>query len=233
MTSHSLPLWPASEVLPVGFGPMLPEVFFERDTVVVAEELLGCLLLSRARGVIVGGRIVETEAYLGTGDAGSHAATKGITERNKVMFGPPARAYVYFTYGNHHMLNFVTERDGVAGAVLVRAIEPLVGVEHMQTRRVGRSGYELTNGPGKLAAALGLDLSDNADTLGKGSLAVFAGELASDESSEFSGRIGLSAGHELLLRRFVRDNGYVSRGRTGPPRRVRLGSGSRKGGTRA
>ena len=91
--------------------------FYERDTVQVARGLLGCTLVSTAGGVVTSGRIVETEAYLGADDPGSHAATKGITPRNAVMYGPAGRAYVYFTYGNHHMFNVVTEKEGAAGAV--------------------------------------------------------------------------------------------------------------------
>lgn len=137
---------------------LLPPEFFGRDTVTVARELLGKILVSSAGDTVTGGRIVETEAYLGPGDAGSHAF-RGMTPRTSVMFGPPGRTYVYFTYGNHHMLNLITERDGVAGGVLIRALEPLFGIEEMERRR-GRPLKEITDGPGKLAAALGVDLSD-------------------------------------------------------------------------
>ena len=95
------------------------------------------MLLTRAGGVLTGGRIVETKAYLGKDDQGSHAATRGVTKRNRVMYGPPGRAHVYFTYGNNHMLNLVTEQEGNAGAVLIRAIEPLFGLETMLVRRAG------------------------------------------------------------------------------------------------
>lgn len=215
--------WPDPSSLPSSAGASLPESFFARDTRQVARDLLGKILLSRAGGIIVGGRIVETEAYLGSDDAGSHAATKGPTKRNTVMFGPPAHAYVYFTYGNHHMLNFVTESDGVAGAVLIRAIEPLVGIDEMCRRRAGRSDRELTNGPGKLAAALGLDLSDNAGRLGAGNLVVYVAQEVASEEVAISGRIGLSAGHELPYRYFLEASPYVSKGRTGlPHRRTRM-----------
>src|SRR5450756_151066 len=114
---------------------ILPKEFFARDSVTVARELLGKTIMSTAGGDVTSGRIVETEAYLGADDPGSHAATKGITKRNAVMYGPPGHAYVYFTYGNHHMLNLVTESDGVAGAVLVRAVEPVDGIDVMLRRR--------------------------------------------------------------------------------------------------
>ena len=202
-----------------GFDPtsarLLPQSFFSRDPGGVARDLLGCVLVSRVGGAVVAGEIVETEAYLGADDPGSHAATRGVTARNRVMYGPPGHAYVYFTYGNHHMLNLVAEPEGTAGAVLVRALRPLVGEDVMSARRGGRVGVELTNGPGKLAAALGVDLTHNGMALG-GMLAVYAGAPIGNERVEVSGRIGLSDGYELPLRFYVRDEQYVSRGRTGP-----------------
>lgn len=192
----------------------LPRSFFERDTESVARELLGKFLVSTAGDAVTGGRIVETEAYLGVGDPGSHASTRGMTERNKVLFGPPARTYVYFTYGNHHMLNLVAHEEGIAGGVLIRAIEPLWGIETMRERR-GRPHHELTNGPGKLAAALGLDLSDNDRELGAGNVTVYDAPPPT-ETILVSGRIGLSAGYELDLRFYLEGDPHVSKGRTGP-----------------
>ncbi len=189
----------------------LGDTFFARPTALVARELVGALLVSDVDGVLTGGVIVETEAYLGADDPGSHAATKGVTARNRVMYGPPGRAYVYFTYGNHHMINLVTEADGIAGAVLVRAIEPTLGIDVMLRRRHDRGGRDLTNGPGKLAEALGVDLRHNGMALG-GALTVFERERPAD--LVVTGRIGLSAGSDLPLRFCMRGNGYVSRGRT-------------------
>jgi DNA-3-methyladenine glycosylase len=221
-----------SASLPTEGARILPASFFERDTVTVARQLLGKLVVSTAGGEVTGGLVVEAEAYLGAGDPGSHAATKGVTKRNAVMYGPPAHAYVYFTYGNHHMLNLVTEPRGTAGAVLVRALEPTIGFEPMRMlRAAGRRGpgrplldRDLANGPGKLAAALGLDLTHNGRPLdGSAALAVYdvgatAGVVAS------SGRIGLSSGHELELRFFIAGNPYVSTGRIGAASpRVRQG----------
>ena len=196
---------------------MLTPRFFERNPREVARGLLGMVVVSTKDGHRTSGRIVETEAYLGEDDPGSHAATRGITPRNAVMFGPPGHTYVYFTYGNHHMLNIVCDADGRAGAVLIRALEPLEGVEVMSERRGGRRGVELTNGPGKLAAALGLDLSDNAARLGQSGVAILEGDPVAEEDVAISGRVGLSAGHESQLRFYVREEPYVSRGRTGPP----------------
>jgi len=188
--------------------------FFERETSLVARDLLGKILVTTVGDTVCGGRIVETEAYLGADDPGSHAATKGVTARNRVMYGPPAHAYVYFTYGVHHMLNLVTEPVGVAGAVLVRAVEPLWGADIMERRR-GMSGIAVSNGPAKVAEAFGVDLRLNDERLG-GALAVYDAAHVPDEAVSTSGRVGLSAGHDLELRFYVTDSAYVSRGRTGP-----------------
>lgn len=230
MSRSALPPWPSS--LP-GVGPLepLPALFFDRPTAEVARDLVGAILLSRAEGVLSGGRIVETEAYLGSHDEGSHAATKGITKRNAVMYGPPGTSYVYFTYGNHHMLNLVCEPDGVAGAVLVRSIEPLVGVGEMVCRRGRSDARQLVSGPGRLAQALGVDLSDNGATLLQGRLAVFAGPAAS-ETIASTGRVGLSRGHEAELRFLLEGNAYVSRARTGPRTPARSRRQAAEEGTR-
>jgi len=200
---------------PSGLSP-LPIRFFDRSPDEVAPELLGSIVVSTAGGVTTAGVIVEAEAYLGAGDEGSHAATKGITARNAVMYGPPGTAYVYFTYGNHHMLNLICEPQGVAGAVLVRALRPVAGIDAMTSRRHGRPLRELCNGPGKLAAALGIELTDNSARLGTGRLAIYWGEAVEARDIGVSGRVGLSRGHELPLRFFVAGDLYVSRGRTGP-----------------
>lgn len=143
--------------------------FFAGDPVDVARALVGAVLeVVAADGVAVAGRIVEVEAYGGRDDAASHAAG-GPTPRSAIMFGPPGLAYVYFVYGMHHCLNFVTGPAGVAGAVLLRAVEPLRGSEAMAVRRalpVGSAGgdpagRELAGGPGRLCQALGIDLSWN------------------------------------------------------------------------
>lgn len=196
-------------------GPALPASFFVRPTAEVARLLLGKVLVSTVGDDRVAGVIVETEAYLGAADPGSHAATRGITARNRVMYGPPGRAYVYFTYGNHFMLNLVTEAEGTAGAVLVRAVEPIAGIEVIAARRGGRSGPELTNGPGKVASAFGITLAHNGCELG-GTLAVLDAPALGNAAVGTSGRVGLSAGHDLPLRYYVLGNGYVSKGRTGP-----------------
>ncbi|MCX8007790.1 MAG: DNA-3-methyladenine glycosylase [Coriobacteriia bacterium] len=192
----------------------LPERFFARPTASVARDLLGKILVSTVGGSVAAGRIVEVEAYLGADDPGSHAATKGVTARNATMYGPPGRAYVYFTYGNHHMLNLVTEEDGVAGAVLIRAIEPVLGEEVMRMRR-GRGGHDCTNGPGKVAAALGVTLEHNGVALAPGGPLCCYDAPPAHEPIRTSGRIGLSRGHDVELRFYLDGNPFVSKGRPG------------------
>ena len=208
-----------SRVLPRSDRRTIEPTFFDRDPRDVASDLIGALLVSSAAGVETGGMVVEAEAYLGSEDPGSHAATKGVTKRNAVMYGPPGTVYVYFTYGNHHMVNLVCCAPGTAGAVLIRALEPVLGVEAMRERRGGRSLHELTNGPGKVAQALGVDLSDNGTLLGEGNLVVYHWDRPPVDEIGVSGRVGLSTGHELELRFFLKGNPFVSRGRTGEPRR--------------
>ena len=194
----------------------LPDDFFERDPRIVARDLLGCTVASRAEGHSTAGVIVEAEAYLGADDPGSHASTKGITKRNAVMYGPPGDVYVYFTYGNHFMLNLVCCPVGQAGAVLIRALKPVAGLDVMTARRGGRPLGELCNGPGKLAQALGVDLSDNGTHLGTGRLHVYAGMQSRLGEVATSGRVGLTSGHDLPYRFYVEGSAFVSRGRTGP-----------------
>jgi DNA-3-methyladenine glycosylase len=135
----------------------LPRAFYERPTVRVARELLGKLLVRRppGSGEIQLARIVEVEAYLGERDAASHAR-RGPTPRAAIMFGPPGFLYVYLIYGMHHCMNFITEADGTAGAVLIRAATPLHGFPE---------GRRILTGPGKLCAALGITRADNGHDL--------------------------------------------------------------------
>jgi len=138
---------------------ILKHHFYTRDTLSVAGALLGKKLVRKYRGNILSGLICETEACLGSMDSASHAF-RGKTPRNAVMFGRAGRAYVYFIYGMHYMLNIVTEEEECPCAILIRAIMPLDGIEHMQRYR-GRIGKDLTNGPAKLCRALAIDKSLN------------------------------------------------------------------------
>ena len=138
----------------------LPRSFFARPTDTVARDLVGCTLWVDGGEGATAGRIVETEAYLDERDPASHAGG-GRTPRSAIMFGPPAVAYVYLIYGMHHCLNVVTEADGRAGAVLLRALEPLVGVAAMRARRPRSPERLLCAGPGRLCRALAIDLTWN------------------------------------------------------------------------
>jgi len=168
----------------------LQQSFFARDTITVAQELVGCILqMVGDDGGIVSGRIVEVEAYGGEDDPASHAGN-GRTPRSEIMFGPPGFAYVYIIYGMHHCLNFVTEVEGTAGAVLIRGMEPLVGRELMADRRgldpETARDRDLCSGPGRLCQALGIDRRWNGlplvsgladpETSGAGQIRLFHGE---------------------------------------------------------
>jgi DNA-3-methyladenine glycosylase len=138
-------------------NPLLSPSFYARPTLAVARDLLGARLVRvLPGGARLSGRIVETEGYTGLDDLGSHGRRK-VTKRNAPMYGPPGRAYIYFTYGNYWMLNVVTEPEGQPAAVLIRAIEPLEGLDEMAARRPGRAPEEWTSGPAKLVLALGID----------------------------------------------------------------------------
>ena len=129
--------------------------FFSRDTITVAKALLGCYLRHETPEGTTGGMIVEAEAYMFT-EPGCHAFV-GETKRNRAMFGPPGHAYTYFTYGMYWMFNIVTEKEGRGCAVLIRALEPVEGIDLMWKRRPkAKREVELTNGPGKLAVAMGI-----------------------------------------------------------------------------
>lgn len=144
----------------------LPRSFYEQSTADVAKQLLGKYLVHRRDGGALVGRIVETEAYLGPHDLACHAA-KGRTKRTDVMFGAAGHAYVYFIYGFYNMLNLVTEAKDYPAAVLIRAVEPVRGIEQMKQNRQTDSLHKLASGPGKLCQAFAIDRSLNgADVCG-------------------------------------------------------------------
>lgn len=182
----------------------LPRKFYSRRTDLVARDLLGCTLVHKTGSKKLSGMIVETEAYRGYDDPGSHAF-RGQTPRNSVMFGKPGFAYVYFIYGNHHCLNFTTEKKGTAGAVLIRALDPLEGKETMLENREGRS---LTNGPGKLTQALGITRDQNGVDMTGNTLYVLRGKPPEDVAK--TTRVGIRQGAELKLRFYIKGNKFVS-----------------------
>ena len=186
--------------------------FFSRSPRDVAPDLLGTRLISTVDGRRTEGVIVEVEAYLGTSDPASHAATKhGRTPRNATMFGPGGIAYVYLSYGIHWCLNVVTGADQEAGAVLIRAVDPLDGLDVMAARR-GRP-QDLASGPGRVGQAFGVTRDLNGHDLTLPPLQVMAGWSVPPSSIGVSPRIGISRAKERLLRFFVRNNASVSHSR--------------------
>lgn len=165
--------------------------FFERETLTVARELLGKTLVRRIDGLLMSGRIVETEAYVGQDDLACHAA-RGRTARVEVMFGEAGRAYVYLIYGMYYCLNFVTEQEGYPAAVLIRALEPTEGIKTMSDNRGGRRGREIASGPGKLCQAMAIDRTLNGvDVCENQKLWVADGGGVPDDFVERSPRIGV------------------------------------------
>ena len=171
---------------------ILPREFYNRPTLTVARELLGMTLVHVENGVRIAGMIVETEAYVGESDLGCHAKA-GKTPRTEVMFGQAGRAYVYFTYGMHWMLNAVTEEDGFPAAVLIRAIQPLEGLDIIASRRGKQPRAKWTDGPAKLAQALGIDKSFNGVDLcnSASGLWIETGKTILNESVTIGARVGL------------------------------------------
>lgn len=183
----------------------LPTAFFERDPREVAVDLLGCVLAHESAEGRASGVIVETEAYRPE-DPACHAY-KGPTMRNRTIFERAGLAYVYLSYGTHHLINVVCEGEGVGSAVLVRALRPVEGIEGMVRRRGRRS--ELCNGPGKLSQALGVDLSFDGCDLSEGPLRVEWGDEPEAEIVSTT-RIGISRGVELPWRYLVTNEKDVS-----------------------
>jgi DNA-3-methyladenine glycosylase len=192
------------------FGGGPSREWFRRPVPEVARALLGQRVVSEVEGTRTSGRIIETEAYLGEEDPASHAAVRaGRTHRNASMFEAGGHAYLYFTYGMHWCLNVVTGARGEAGAVLVRALEPVEGLEAMQRRREGRA--PLTAGPARLCQALGLDGSLDGHRLDRSPLRIEFDRAVSDAEVGVSVRIGIRKATEWPLRWFVRGHPDLSR----------------------
>jgi DNA-3-methyladenine glycosylase len=192
---------------------VLPRAFYERETEIVAREMLGTVLECETDDGIASGIIVETEAYLGEHDLACHAAA-GRTVRTEALYGSPGTSYVYFIYGMYWCFNAVTRAEGSPSAVLVRAIEPLDGIALMHKRRPRvKSEVDLTNGPGKLCTALGITGSMSAQALQRRPLVIREGEPVADDSVEVTTRIGITRCADWPLRWIVRGNRYVSKGK--------------------
>jgi DNA-3-methyladenine glycosylase len=204
-----------------GYEVLEPGFYLDRADR-VARRLLGCVLVrvldgERSGGPLAGrllaGRIVETEAYFAAGDPACHAH-RGMTERNRVMFEQGGVAYVYFTYGNHYLLNAVTGRAGRPAAVLIRALEPLEGIEQMRTNRPVERDTQLASGPGKLTQALAVTKELNGADLTDSPLMIAAGNGGPLRIGR-SGRIGIREAQDKLARFYIADNPHVSARRQG------------------
>jgi DNA-3-methyladenine glycosylase len=194
-------------------GPILPRSFYARPTVEVARALLGKVLVHGPTS----GIIVETEAYLGGDDLAAHSA-RGLTERTRVIFGPPGYAYVYLIYGMYQCLNLVAEASGRPGCVLIRALQPVSGVELMRARRpAARHLEQLADGPGKLTLALGITRAHNGVDVTRGSLVVRQAPGAEAIQIVVTPRIGITHSAELPLRFLVAGSGFVSARRYNGP----------------
>ena len=203
--------------------PIIPAVatrltrsFYRRPVIRVARALLGQRLVRVVDGQRLAGIIVETEAYLGLPDRAAHTYTGRRTARNASMWLDGGHAYIYFTYGMHHCLNVVTEREGYPAAVLIRALEPLEGIEEMRVRRGGCSDLPLTSGPARLCQALGIDRwFDGVDLCAPDALLFLEEDaLIPDDNIATGPRIGVR-GDEVAVtipwRFYVRDSRYISR----------------------
>ena len=201
----------------------LNRAFFARKPRPVARELLGKVLVRHSDGQFLTARIVEVEAYLGKNDPASHSYA-GKTARNAVLFGPPGYAYVYFIYGNHYCLNVSCERDGNAGGVLFRAVEPLQGVEEMERARKikvhgPRDLIRLTSGPGRMAEAFGITRTrDNGGDLTSSHSGLWIGDDGfRARNIKTTPRIGITKAADKRLRYILAGNAFVS-GRKTPAR---------------
>lgn len=199
----------------------LERSFFARNTLTVAQELLGKILVHQIEGTTLKGMIVETEAYLGLSDKAAHSYSGKITKRVETMYKQPGTAYVYFIWGMHYCLNLITAKEGVPEGVLIRAIEPIENIEQMVFNRFNKRTEELTsyqkrnitNGPGKLTQAMKIDGSLNNTDLCKDILYVEEG-LAKTFKIQTAKRIGIDYAQEAIdypYRFYIKDNPYVSK----------------------
>ena len=190
---------------------VLSRAFFKRPALDVARDVLGKIIVHKADGQVLAGKIVEPEAYLGNDDRAAHSA-RGRTRSTEVIFGPPGHAYVYLCYGMYECLNLVAEPDGQAGCVLIRALEPVAGIEQMQQRRPNAKRLrDLASGPGKLALALGVTRARNGVDVTRGDLTVR--EFREPEPFDIvrTTRIGISVSRDLPYRFYIKDNNSVSK----------------------
>ncbi len=188
------------------FGPILRRDFYNRPAIEVARDLLGKVLVHGPTA----GIIVETEAYLGGDDLAAHSA-RGITPRTRVIFGPPGHAYVYFIYGMYECLNIVCEPEGQPGCVLIRALEPVEGLDLMRHRRpAARKIEDLASGPGRLTLAMAITRAQNGADVTRGSLVVRQPAEVHHAEIAATPRIGITKCADLPLRFVIRGNRFAS-----------------------
>jgi DNA-3-methyladenine glycosylase len=199
----------------------LPVAFFDRPADVVARELLGALVVSRAGGILTSARIVETEAYLGYRDPASHGYLHRRNERNAALFGPPGSWYVYLSYGIHWCANLVCEAEGTASAVLLRALEPVEGIARMRERRGRVDDRDLCSGPGKLCQALGITRDLDGRPMAGSEVVVLEPTVALPVEVAVTPRIGITKAADWPLRFLVEGNPHVSGRRRGRARKAR------------
>ncbi len=186
--------------------------FYLRDTVTVSKDLLGKLIIRKINHKTLIAKITETEAYRGSDDPASHSYLK-ITKRNKVMFDTGGKVYVYFIYGNYNCFNIVTEKKGTGSAVLIRAAEPVEGIEEMKSFRGKiKNIYELANGPGKLCKALNIDKTFyGKDITEEGEIFISYPMRKERFDIVSTKRIGISKGADLPFRFFIKDNPFITK----------------------
>jgi len=194
-------------------GRILPRSFYDRETEIVARDMLGTVLECETDDGVASGIIVETEAYLGEHDLACHAVV-GRTARTEHLYGPPGISYVYFIYGMYWCFNAVTREAGLPSAVLVRALEPLDGIALMHQRRPRiKNDVDLTNGPGKLCTALGITGAMTGKSLQRKPLVIREGAPLANDDIQVTTRIGITKSADWPLRWIIRGNRFVSRGK--------------------
>jgi len=188
-------------------GRILPQEFYNKSSLIIAKKLLGKVIERKTPEGRIQGIIVETESYGGRNDPASHASRKK-TPRNQIMFGPPGFAYVYFCYGNHYLFNVVTDKEGIPSAVLIRAVEPVSGIDIM-IKYYGKEIPAITSGPARFTKAFGIDKSFNGKPLFKGELVIRDTDFR-DFKIVRAPRIGIKEGTDKLWRFYIKGNKFVS-----------------------
>jgi len=198
---------------------ILPVSFYSRSTLEVLEDLIGKVLIRKSEEGLTSGIIVEAEAYNGEDDPASYAFS-GRTKRSEIMYGPPGRAFVHFTYGMHHMLNLVTEREEFPAAILIRALEPHEGISLMKKRRKIEELFNLCSGPAKICQAFGIDRSHNGVSLfsSRSPILIKEGERRQKgarrkegrEELIWTSRIGIREGKDRLWRAYLKGSPFIS-----------------------